>query len=215
MTKTLPGLLVLAAVGVFGLLAAAQTPAAQTSAVSIELANNSPNEQKAKEQLERLLKEYDMTRWIFTKRIRIEQRVQPHSHPVLTLNTRSIDNDRRALTNFVHEQIHWFLAGRPRETNDAIRDVKRLYPDAPDNPTKGGARNKDSTWLHLVVCQLEFESARVLFGEEQAMVLMKHIIDESQTLNLGYFWIYQKVLDDQQRLSAVIRTHKLALPGMP
>jgi hypothetical protein len=210
MTKMVSVFLVLAAVSLTGAVAAAQTPA-----ISIELANNSPNEQKAKEQLERLLKELDLSRWIFTKKVRIEQRVQPHSHPVLTLNTRSIDNDRRALTNFVHEQIHWFLTERPRDTRNAIDDMKRLYRDAPDNPGKGGARNKDSTYLHLVVCQLEFESARTLFGAEQAATLMKDIIAESQSLNLGYFWIYQQVLDDQPQLSGVIRKHKLTLPGMP
>jgi hypothetical protein len=31
---------------------------------------------------------------------------------------------------------------------------------------------------------------------------------------LGYQWIYQKVLDDQDQLSQLIRKHKLTLPGM-
>lgn len=103
----------LVAVGLrLGAVAAAQSPT-----LSIELAHNSPNEQRAKDQLDRLLKEYDLSRWIFTKKIRIEQFVQPHSHPVLT--------------------------------------------------------------------------------------------------GLGYHWIYQKVLDDQEQLSGLIRQHKLTLPSMP
>jgi hypothetical protein len=94
--------LVVAAGLAFGSVATAQTPT-----ISIELAHNSPDEQRAKDQLERLLKNYDLSRWIFTKKVRIEQFVRPHSHPVLTLNTRSIGNDQRALASFVHEEVHW------------------------------------------------------------------------------------------------------------
>src|SRR5436309_13178577 len=138
-----------------GAVAAAQNPT-----LSIELVHNSPNEQRAKDQLERLLKEHDLSRWIFTKKIRIEQFVLPHSHPILTLNTRSVTNDRRALANFVHEQIHWFLTRRSGDANKAIADLQRLYPDAPDTLAEGGAANRQSTYLHLIVCQLEFESIR-------------------------------------------------------
>ena len=45
---------------------------AETPAVSIELAHDSAREQQARDQLEQLLKQYDLSRWIFTKRIRID-----------------------------------------------------------------------------------------------------------------------------------------------
>ena len=197
-----------------GLLLGVVATGAQSPTLSVELAHNSPNEQRAKDQLERLLKEYDLSRWIFTKKIRIEQFVQPHSHPVLTLNTRSVTNDRRVLANFVHEQIHWFLTGKSGNTKKAIAGVKRLYPDAPDTPAKGGAANRESTYLHLIVCQLEFESIRTLLGAEQAAAVIRETITDGQS-GLGYYWIYQKVLDDQEQLSGLIRQHELTLPGMP
>jgi hypothetical protein len=187
---------------------------AETPAITIELAHDSPIEQRAKAQLERLLKEYDLSRWIFTKKIRIDQFVRPHSHPVLTLNTRSIESDRRTLANFVHEEIHWFLTGKSGGTGKAIADVRKLYPDAPEALADGGAGSRQSTTLHLVVCQLEFESIRALLGAEQAVVVLKEQIAEGQS-GLGYHWIYQKVLEDQDRLSRLIRQHKLTLPGIP
>jgi hypothetical protein len=49
---------------VAGVVLAGSVAAAETPAVSIELAHNSANEQQVKDQLERLLKEYDMSRWI-------------------------------------------------------------------------------------------------------------------------------------------------------
>jgi hypothetical protein len=93
-------------------------------------------------------------------------------------------------------------------------DDDELYPDAPDNTAKGGAASRRSTYLHLVVCQLEFESVRALLGAEPAAAVIREAISEGQS-GLGYFWIYQKVLDDQERLSGLIREHKLTLPGMP
>jgi hypothetical protein len=55
---------------------------AQTPTISNELAHDSSGEQRAKDQLERLLKEYDLSRWIFTKKVRIEQFVRPHAESI-------------------------------------------------------------------------------------------------------------------------------------
>jgi hypothetical protein len=201
-------------VGVAVALVSGGIVAAETPSVTIELVHDSPGEQRAKVQLERLLKEYDLSRWLFTKKVRIEQFVRPHSHPVLTLNTRSVDSDRRTIANFVHEEIHWFLTGRSGDFAKAMADVRKMYPDAPEGLTDGGAGSRQSTTLHLIVCQLEFESTRELLGAEQAVAIVKEQITEGQS-GLGYHWIYQKVLDDQARLSPLIRQHKLTLPGIP
>lgn len=199
---------------VAGLVLAGWVAAAETPAVSIELAHNSGNEQQAKEQLQRLLKEYDLSRWIFTRKIRIEQGARPHSHPVLTLNTRYATNDRLMLAGFVHEQIHWFLVGKGVDASKAIADAAQRYSNAPESITDGGAGNRGSTTLHLLVCQLEFESLRALLGADTATAVVQEQIKEGVS-GLGYQWIYQKVLDDQDQLSQLIRKYNLTLPGMP
>ncbi len=199
---------------VAGVVLAGSVEAAETPAVSIELVHNSADEQQVKDQLERLLKQYDLSRWIFTKKIRIEQGTRPHSHPVLTLNTRYTTNDRLMLAGFVHEQIHWFLVGKGRDASKAIAEAAQRYSNAPERIADGGAGNRGSTTLHLVVCQLEFESLRALLGADAATAVVQEQIKEGAS-GLGYQWIYQKVLDDQDQLSQVIRKHKLTLPGMP
>jgi len=204
-------ILVLAAAG---LVLAGWVSAAETPAVAIELAHNSGNEQQVKAQLQRLLKEYDLSRWIFTRKIRIEQGTRPHSHPVLTLNTRYATNDRLLLAGFVHEQIHWFLVGKGRDASKAIAEAAQRYSDAPESIADGGAGNAGSTTLHLVVCQLEFESLRALLGADTATAVVQEQIKEGVS-GLGYQWIYQKVLDDQDQLSELIRKYNLTLPGMP
>jgi hypothetical protein len=41
------------------------------------------------------------------------------------------------------------------------------------------------------------------------------LVSDAQSAGLRYHWIYQKLLDDQDKLSALVRLHKLALPGVP
>jgi hypothetical protein len=66
--------------------------------------------------------------WIFTHDIRIETRVIPHSHPILTLNTRSLDDDDRLLSTFVHEQLHW---GVQKPDEGLITQLAHRYPILP------------------------------------------------------------------------------------
>jgi hypothetical protein len=195
------------------LLFVSPAAAGETPKISIELAQNSANEQLAKSQLERLLKERDMSRWIFTKKIRIEQGVRPRSHPVLTLNTRHVTNDRLALASFVHEQIHWFLSKKSGDVRKAIAAMRSTYPDAPESLAIGGAGTSESTYLHLIVCHLEYVSMRTLVGADAAAAAMRESIALGQT-GLGYHWIYQKVLDDHDKLSGLVQRHKLKLPGV-
>jgi hypothetical protein len=191
----------------------ASMAAAETPTVSFELAHDSAREQQARDQIERLLKQYDLSRWIFTKKVLIDQSQRPHSHPVLTLNARYAANDRLALSGFVHEQLHWFLVAKGRDFSKAIAEAAQRYPNAPESAADGGAGNRNSTTLHLVVCQLEFESMRALLGPDAATAILREQITEGAS-GLGYQWIYQKVLDDQDQLSKLIRKHKLTLPGV-
>jgi len=68
---------------VAGLAAAALGTSAQAQ-LRIELSSNTALEQRGREQLERLLRTYDLSPWLFTSAVRIESYVIPHSHPVLT-----------------------------------------------------------------------------------------------------------------------------------
>ena len=58
------------------------------SAVSIALKRDTTAEATTREQLQRLLKTYDLSPWFYTKSIVIDEQAIPFSHPVLTLHTR-------------------------------------------------------------------------------------------------------------------------------
>jgi hypothetical protein len=105
-----------------------------------------------------LLHTYDLHTWLFTRDVLIQSGVIPHSHPVLTLNTRYVDDDTAQLATFVHEQLHWFLTDHVEraKTNAALTELRALYPTVP-TALPEGAMGERSTYLHLIVCHLELQ----------------------------------------------------------
>jgi hypothetical protein len=173
----------------------------------ISLARNTEKEIQTKNKLEALLKEYDVSKWTFTRKIVIdEQEFAAHSHPILTISGyRYINRDPADLLSvFVHEQIHWFTASHLEHTGKAKDELKIVYPDAPTAPPEG-ARDKESTYLHLIVCFLEYEAMKELVGKEKA----KEVIERQSTRS--YKWIYRTVLSDGDKIKAVIDRHKLQI----
>src|ERR1700746_2589308 len=86
----------------FAATTSAQQPATgktspRGAAVEIELRHNTPNEQATADQLRRLLTKFDVSPWLFTGRVLIDEQAIPHSHPVLTLHTRHLAQDSELL----------------------------------------------------------------------------------------------------------------------
>jgi hypothetical protein len=175
--------------------------------LTISLKNGTTAEQQTKAQLERLLKAYDVTKWIFTKSIVIDEKTAiPHSHPVLTLNVRHIKDDELLLSTLIHEQIHWFMIQDQKALGAAIDDFKKMFPDIPT--TRGeGARDESSTYLHIGVCYLEYRAMRELLGELKG----KQIMDFWATDH--YMWIYRTVRDRPRDIGEIMFKHRL-VPGV-
>ena len=165
--------------------------------VKIDLKHGSETERETKEQLERLLASYDLKKYTFTNAVIIEDKVIPHSHPVLTVNTRYIGEDDRLLSTYMHEQLHWYLEERRRETGAAEADLRRMYPRVPVGPPDG-AKDEESTYLHLVDCYLELQADRKVMGEKRAAAVMEFLAGDH------YRWIYAPILRDQQAIGAVL-----------
>lgn len=159
--------------------------------LEISLKNGGKKENEAKIQLKRIMGTYKdkVDKWTFTRKIQIDKDAIPFSHPLLTLNCNFLENDHKQLSNFLHEQFHWLLEAKPTQREDAINKFKELFPNV---PSKGdyGARNEYSTYLHLIVCDLEFQAMTKVLGEDSA----RKILAEWN----HYKWIYQKVLNDQR-----------------
>ena len=170
--------------------------------LDITLKHGTPDEARTRDQLHRLLATYDLSPWIYTTSIVIDQRAIPFSHPVLTLHTRHAKDDDLMLSTFVHEQFHWFLAERREPTELAIADLRKLFPTVPAGGT-AGARDEYSTYLHLLVCYLEQQADIRLLGELRT----KHVMDFWATDH--YTWVYQTVIGRSREIGQVVRDRKL------
>lgn len=193
-----PSSRIVTAIGVALAIACASLDAAAD--LDIRLHEGSEREAAARAQLLRLLDTYDLRPWLFTDQVRIRSGVIPHSHPVLTIGPQSLDDDVRQLATFLHEQIHWHAVARDADTRTAIEKLKQRYPNAPAGGPEG-ARDLESTYLHLIVCWLEFDAMTRLVGENAARKLLEH--------NHYYTWVYRTVLADTAAIGELIREHSL------
>jgi hypothetical protein len=169
---------------------------AQEPGMTITLKNHTPAEVAAQAQLERIVAEFPISRWLTTRQILIEQDAIPHSHPVLTLNAHQLENDTIQVGNLLHEEFHWIEEARPGPRDQAIAALRELYPQAPVGGSEG-ARDAYSTYLHLIVCDMEYQALTLLVGEPAARrVLMAKPY---------YRWIYARVLQDPVIRSTNVR----------
>jgi hypothetical protein len=169
---------------------------ANESIFNIKLGTNNPREQKAKALIESFEKKFDLRPYAFTKDILIQSRVIPHSHPLLTLNTRQIDNPDRYLSLLLHEQIHWFFSGdRDKKTEQFIERIKKKYPKVP-NKENGGANDDESTYLHFGVCYYELEALTRYIGKQKAEEIFK--------TNDIYTWINKEVLENKETIKQLL-----------
>jgi hypothetical protein len=161
--------------------------ASSASPLEISLESASESEKIAKSLIDDFVKKYDLTKYFFTHKIHIQSFVIPHSHPILTLNTRTIKEPDRFLALFIHEQIHWFfdLDGRAEKTKIFIEKMRQKFPKVPSQK-EGGANDDQSTYLHLGVCYYELDQLSKLIGKEKAEQIFK--TDEI------YSWVRQQVL---------------------
>lgn len=179
-------------------------PAQGQTEAEVEILCKTPLEERGRQQLERLLGTYNLDPWVFTRTVRIESYVIPHSHPVLTLNTRYLDDDHHALSTFVHEQAHWFEAAdeRASASRRAIEDLRAMYPNPPV-PEEVGTRSDRSTYLHLMINWLELDAMAELVGEQNARAVLAE--------KGHYEWIYERVLEDTDGIGRILARHDMLI----
>ena len=170
--------------------------------IDISLKNGSPGEIQTRDQLQRLLTTSDLSKWIFTRSILIDEKAIPHSHPILTLHTRHLKDDDLLLSTFVHEQLHWFLVQKDKETNEAIKDLRALFPKVPVVFPEG-AGDEESTYLHLLVIYLEYRADREILGELRTKQVMDFWSGDH------YTWVYKTVLERTRDIGSIAFKHKL------
>ena len=149
-----------------------------------------------------LRRRHDLTRYEYTKIIRIMPGGDTFAHPVLTLGNRFADSEDLLLSTYLHEQMHWYLWHLGTPDRDMIApfydELVRRYPDAPIE-LPDGARNYDATYTHLVVNRLEIAATSEFIGRERAFAIAK--------AQRSYRWIYRTVINDWEPLGELYERH--------
>lgn len=179
------------------------TAFAKSPDIEIQLHDGNKAEKQGQQMIQDFLKKYDLSKYIFTKKIIIQSMAIPHSHPVLTLNTRQIDQPDRYLSTFIHEQIHWFFVGaNSKNTDKFVESIKKHFPKIPDSQN-GGAKDEYSTYLHLGVCYYEFLALSHYIGADKA----KKVFETADV----YSWIDKQVLDKGPVIAETLKSNALIL----
>jgi hypothetical protein len=173
--------------------------------IDIDLDHAEREAQRIRDLLAALRRRHDLSRFEFTRHVRIVPAGPTHSHPILTLGTRFAETEDLLLATYLHEQMHWYLWRFGGPDYDPIApffdELVRRYPMAPIKLPEG-ARSYEQTYVHLVVCWLEVEALTQLIGSERA-----HAIADTQW---GYRWIYRTAIADREPLRALLAAHGLA-----
>jgi hypothetical protein len=188
----------LAAVLLFAAIAVAETPK-----LNIRAKNGLPGEEQRKQQMQRLARQYDLSKYTITRDILIERGAINHSHPVLTLNLRFLDDDDLALSAYLHEQAHWLITDRhPHDAPDLFRDLQQSFPNLDYHVPEGDGELR-SSYFHIAVCMLEWQAMEELVGPKRALREM----DWKQKDH--YKAIYALVLANREKVETILSRHKI------
>jgi hypothetical protein len=179
-------------------------PAVPAEQVEVRCRQGTAGELAGATALRAVLAEHDLRRWMFTDLVLIDGSVSGGvSHPLTITPDLLVSRPASALTTFMHEQLHWLESPG---LNAAISVARERWPDPPLRPA-GGAHDVESTWLHLVVCALEYQSLTELLGRQAATAELE--------CHRGYSWIYYQILSDPRWFADFLAAHQLAVPAAP
>lgn len=154
----------------------------------VETRSDLESEKLMKQRLEALWNKYDLEPYVYTKKVKIQQGVIPHSHPILALST-NLDTETELLSTFLHEQMHWYSLTDHKGFEAAAKELLKKYPKVPSELPEG-AGSEQSTFLHLGICYLEFHTLAKVIGKEAAK-------DHFNYKTTQYYrWVYRTILKD-------------------
>ena len=127
--------------------------------------------ERVRDMLRALRRRHDLSRFEYTRIVRIVPGGDTFSHPMLTLGNRFAEHEDLLLSTYLHEQMHWYLWYLDTPERDPVApffdELVRRYPEAPTE-LPDGARSYESTYLHLVINWLEVAATSEFIGRVRA-----------------------------------------------
>jgi hypothetical protein len=177
-------------------------PKGEAFRIDVDLEHARREADRVRNMLHALRRRHDLSRYEYTRVVRIVPGSDTFSHPMLTLGNRFTDSEDLLLSTYLHEQMHWYLWYLDTPERDPVApfldELVRRYPEAPTE-LPDGARNYESTYLHLVINWLEVATTAEFIGRVRACA-----VAEAQST---YRWIYRTVLKDWDSLADLFERH--------
>lgn len=180
------------------------SPALPAAGVDVRTVHGSDDEVAGAAALSDVIAAHDVRPWLFTDLVRVDARIRGgFSHP-LTLNPKLlVGRAASALTNFLHEQLHWIDAAPAIDS--ATTEAAARWPDPP--PPPAGGHDAESSWLHVSICTLEYLSLSQLIGQTAA--------EQELGQHEYYSWLYSQILADPGWFADFVARHGLGVPDQP
>jgi hypothetical protein len=168
--------------------------------VDVRSAHRTQQEQDGVSALRAVLTEHDLRPWMFTDLAIVDGDVLgAFSHPLTFSPTLLVGRPNLALTTFLHEQLHWL---EEPGFDTATTEASQRWPNPP--PPPAGCRDAESTWLHMSICALEYQSLSEILGADTAATELDQ--------HKSYEWIYAQILQDPAWFSSFLLRHGLRVP---
>ena len=172
-----------------------------TADVQVTEVAPSDETKNARKTLDGILKKYDLEPFLFSHNIRIESGVIPAHLPSITLNSDDAEDANYFLSTLLHQEFHWYVIANTKNTDAAVADLKKLYPEVPKGLRNGGTKSAESTYQHLIICWLEFQADKYYLGQTAGEKLMKEMT--------FFNWIYETVVRDEHKIAEIVQKHSL------
>ena len=175
-------------------------PSGEGFRIDVDLDHARREADRVRDMLQALRRRHDLSRFEYTRVVRIVPGGDTFSHPVLTLGNRFADNEDLLLSTYLHEQMHWYLwhLGTPEQDMVApfFDELVRRYPDAPIE-LPDGARNYDATYRTSSSTGSRWRRPSEFIGRERALA----VADAQRS----YRWIYRTVVTRLGRAGRALR----------
>jgi hypothetical protein len=175
-------------------------PAAEGTSIDVSVLAGTPSKVQVRDPLQHLHGQHDVSEPIFTGKVLIDERSISHSHPMLPLSTRDMNDGDLLIATFLHAPPHRGPSAQQASTDAAVAELRPPCPGA-RVAARAGARNGYSTYLLRVVCDPERPATAAVLGEERARCAMEFLANDHST------WVCRTVLNRGGEIERIALSH--------
>ncbi len=133
----------------------------------LEVIEVQPDKETAitKQNLLQLAQVYDLSPFLFTKKVVISSETKTTARTSLTIGTEDADAPKRLLATFLGQQLDWWLGTKVALTEAALAELRKIYPKVPRSEASFAHRE-------LLLSFLKLRALEFYLGKLEARAVM-------------------------------------------